>query len=168
MSNYHDILGVSPTATKADVKKAYHKLCMIYHPCQGGNANEFLKIKEAYDALNTFNPNKTHNIHYERRPSGMVQPLSSYHNSVTGSITHHVLIMRVIKIETDVFNGIQHSKNALYSFDAEFIISKKFLIACNYSYNIYFHMMDGSIVTLSHSFKDPRSKFRKTWDKIFN
>lgn len=168
MSNYYDTLGVSPSANKAEIKKAYHKLCMIYHPDKGGDKDKFIKINEAYEALNTFNPNKTHNIHYEKRQSGYIMVLSNHYNDIIGSITHHLLIMKVASIQTDVFNGIQHKWNTLYSFDISLTISKKFLIACNYEYKIYFYMMDGSIIVQSHSFKDPRSKFRKIIDKIFN
>ena len=45
------VLGVSATATKSNIKKAYHKLALRQHPNKGGNSNIFRKIKDAYDKL---------------------------------------------------------------------------------------------------------------------
>ena len=52
--NFYEILQVPPTATKYEIKKAYHKLAVQYHPDKysGSNAEEkFLEIKTAYDIL---------------------------------------------------------------------------------------------------------------------
>lgn len=42
-------LGLTKSATKDDVKKAYRKLAKKYHPDMGGNKNDFIKLKEHYD-----------------------------------------------------------------------------------------------------------------------
>jgi len=53
--DYYDILGVPKTATEAEIKKAYRKLAMQYHPDrnQGNKASEkkFKEIGEAYETL---------------------------------------------------------------------------------------------------------------------
>ena len=52
--NFYEILQVPHTATKYEIKKAYHKLAVQYHPDKysGPNAEEkFLEIKTAYDIL---------------------------------------------------------------------------------------------------------------------
>ncbi len=54
MTNYYDILGVSKTAEKAEIKKAYKKLALQYHPDRNketGAEERFAKIAEAYDVL---------------------------------------------------------------------------------------------------------------------
>lgn len=50
--NYYDILGVQKTATKDDIKKAFHKLAHKYHPDKsGGDAEKFKEVSEAYSIL---------------------------------------------------------------------------------------------------------------------
>ncbi|XDV54381.1 hypothetical protein PO909_022681 [Leuciscus waleckii] len=54
-SGYYDILGVSPTATHAQIKTAYYKQSFIYHPDKNAGSEEatfmFSQISEAYHVL---------------------------------------------------------------------------------------------------------------------
>jgi molecular chaperone DnaJ len=60
MSDFYSVLGVSQTASDDDIKKAYRKLAMQYHPDRNNGSREaeekFKAITEAYDVLR--DPNK--------------------------------------------------------------------------------------------------------------
>ena len=42
--NYYDILNISKTASKEEIKKAYRKASLKHHPDRGGNTEEFQKV----------------------------------------------------------------------------------------------------------------------------
>ena len=60
MTDPYKVLGISPDATDEEVKKAYRRMAMKYHPDKVANAGEqirqqatekFRKINEAYEHI---------------------------------------------------------------------------------------------------------------------
>ncbi|KAI1454425.1 hypothetical protein F4805DRAFT_477592, partial [Annulohypoxylon moriforme] len=52
-SDPFEVLGVTPNACSKDIKTAYHKLCLQFHPDKAGpeSHEKFVQIQEAYDFL---------------------------------------------------------------------------------------------------------------------
>ena len=50
-SSSHEILQIEPPVTQEDIKKAYHKLCLVHHPDKGGCNEKFIEINNAYQDL---------------------------------------------------------------------------------------------------------------------
>jgi curved DNA-binding protein CbpA len=60
LKDYYSILALEPSATLVEIKKAYRKLALQFHPDKNNNdpyaAAQFTEIKEAYEVLT--NPSK--------------------------------------------------------------------------------------------------------------
>ena len=82
--DYYSILGVDKSVSDMDIKKAYKKLAMKYHPDRnpGDKSSEekFKKIGEAYEVLS--DPNKRQ-IYDQHGHSGFNQASNTYSNSTS-------------------------------------------------------------------------------------
>ncbi|KAJ1454491.1 DnaJ domain-containing protein, partial [Pelagophyceae sp. CCMP2097] len=45
------VLGLEAGASQEAIKKAYRRLAALHHPDKGGDADEFVKISNAYEFL---------------------------------------------------------------------------------------------------------------------
>lgn len=50
-STLYEVLGLTPSATTAEVKSAYRRLARLIHPDVGGTTTLFCKVEEAYTTL---------------------------------------------------------------------------------------------------------------------
>jgi DnaJ-class molecular chaperone len=55
VKDYYQILGVTRTASEAEIKTAYRRLASQHHPDKGGDTKKFQEVEEAYRVLS--NPN---------------------------------------------------------------------------------------------------------------
>jgi DnaJ family protein A protein 2 len=59
----YETLEVSPTASQAEIKKAYRKLALIHHPDKGGNQETFKKITAAHEILSDEEKRQVYDTH---------------------------------------------------------------------------------------------------------
>jgi len=51
MNSYYELLNVTNNASSTDIKKAYRKAAVKYHPDKGGDPEMFKQVAEAYETL---------------------------------------------------------------------------------------------------------------------
>lgn len=69
---YYKILGISHDATDEEIKKAFHKLALMYHPDRNNEPDaekKFKEIREAYAVLSgKENPPRTPRLRTQNHP----------------------------------------------------------------------------------------------------
>ena len=67
-TNYYQALNVSPNATAEEIRKAYRKLALLYHPDVAGDdlntSQQFQQIKTAYDVLSNSKARQAYHYKY--------------------------------------------------------------------------------------------------------
>lgn len=112
-SNYYDILGVSQYSSDKDIKKAFRKLALHYHPDKYKNADandKFQQIVHAYEILS--NPEKRNYYDkYGREPN----PFGEGHERDPDLFTDIFNNFEDIFSENEDFFGSRSARNVLNS-----------------------------------------------------
>ncbi len=99
MRDYYDILGVSKTASSDELKKAYRKVAMKYHPDRNPDNKEaedkFKEAAEAYSVLNDDNKRSQ----YDRFGHAGVN------NSVANGFSSEMDVNDIFSAFSDIFGG---------------------------------------------------------------
>ncbi len=169
MSN-HDILGVSRTASKEEIKKAYHKLSLIHHPDRpNGNHDMFLKIKSAYDALVLFEPEKTHNFYQAERHDSYLNVLHHYYDNKTKCLVIDMMFSRDFYYFDVDKVGTKYCRFEVVGLNSGWIeIPLSYIIACNFKFNLYCHTNYGKTFVKGFTCIDPRSRLELFEIKYLN
>ena len=61
--NYYKLLSINENASNKEIKKAYRKLAIKYHPDKGGDEEQFKLISEAYKILSDPESRQNYDIH---------------------------------------------------------------------------------------------------------
>jgi len=164
MASSYEILGVPRTATKEQIKKAYRKLSMLYHPDRPtGNNEKFMSIKSAYEQLITIEPEKVHQQYEHRHPP--YTSIISSNITKKGNCEIYLSFKNISYIDS---MGMDYTyKWTVYGMNGGYLeISKKDLASSGYKFILVFHPVIGSAVTKSFIFTDPRSGWEKFWYNI--
>jgi len=92
--DYYDRLGLSPTATQEEIRRAYRRLARETHPDRNPDAEDagarFQKVKEAYDVLSK--PERRARYDRRRRQGGAGEPGAVTASSVaeTGCVSYYL------------------------------------------------------------------------------
>lgn len=73
MTDFYDALGIMPSASESEIKKAYRKLSLEYHPDKNSSPDasaKFQKINEAYETLSDPDKRRMYNMTGGTGPGG--------------------------------------------------------------------------------------------------
>jgi|SRR6185312_1898009 len=107
--NYYEILGVSQSATLQEIKKAYRKLALKYHPDRPGGGDEarFKEIGEAYEVLS--NPTEKQNYETSLKQGIEYNVPNSIINSVNSGGSDYNEIYRQIQLRYEAAMEVNNS-----------------------------------------------------------
>lgn len=101
--NPYSVLGVNSDASEIEIKRAYRKLCKIYHPDKkGGSSDEFRKISEAYELLTSPSNDKRSIAARRAEPAGFDPFFSSFVKMASNAHSKRQVRQLDIRLSMDI------------------------------------------------------------------
>lgn len=81
--SYYTTLGLKKSADDKEIKRAYRKLAMKYHPDKGGDENRFKEVNTAYEVLSNTKKRELYDMYGEAgiNPNAAAQPGQGGHGT---------------------------------------------------------------------------------------
>lgn len=113
LKDYYKILGITPSASLADIKKSFRRLALLYHPDKnfGSNLHEakFKEIKEAYEVLSNARQRQEYNS--RRHDRSQTEKKKTYRQPDPRNILDQAIVFRK---KITVLDPERMNKRALY------------------------------------------------------
>ena len=81
------ILGLTSSATKSQVKQAYHNKVLLYHPDKGGSSEKFIEVHKAYAYIKFFQAQKEQRALSQKKKENPITVLRTKNSSYKIEIT---------------------------------------------------------------------------------
>ncbi|KAI8096529.1 DnaJ domain-containing protein [Halteromyces radiatus] len=111
--DYYEVLDLSENATEEEIKKAYRKLALKYHPDKNKDPDaqqKFQNISHAYEILS--DPEQRKNYDYQKQSS---MPSSGYPFS-NATAANHIYADFLFRDPMDIFEQFFHQKDPFHEF----------------------------------------------------